>query len=175
MKRVSSEARSHHREISGHRHFSAFAPPPVFLSQKKKTPQNATPPSLPSSSSSTKKSAYVTIRNISLSPNRVFIEHRPTTQRISIRVPFSSVLDSFLSFFSFPLSFLFFCCTRQRHTSGIPPRRSTMINLLAIQLLFPLSPRSLLASRHLSTRKRKHSTILVELNKCALDLNRSIP
>lgn len=36
LKRVSSEARSHHREVSGHRHFSAFAPPPVFLSQKKK-------------------------------------------------------------------------------------------------------------------------------------------
>lgn len=39
LKRVSSEARSHHREVSGHRHFSAFAPPPVFLSQKKKKPK----------------------------------------------------------------------------------------------------------------------------------------
>lgn len=124
LKRVSSEARSHHREVSGHRHFSAFAPPPVFLSQKKKpkrTSQNA-PLSLCLSHTTVstppppKRSAYVTIRNMSLSPNRVLIEHRPTTQQfISMYVllydvalpPRSSPLLSSLPFLP-PLFSLFF-------------------------------------------------------------------
>lgn len=125
LKRVSSEARSHHREVSGHRHFSAFAPPPVFLSQKKKTEKNVTKrPSLSLCLSHTtvstppppKRSAYVTIRNMSLSPNRVLIEHRPTTQQfISMYVllydvalpPRSSPLLSSLLFLP-PLFSLFF-------------------------------------------------------------------
>ena len=125
LKRVSSEARSHHRAASGHRHFSAFAPPPVFLSQKKKTEKNVTKrPSLSLCLSHTtvstppppKRSAYVTIRNMSLSPNRVLIEHRPTTQQfISMYVllydvallPRSSPLLSSLPFLP-PLFSLFF-------------------------------------------------------------------
>lgn len=126
LKRVSSEARSHHREVSGHRHFSAFAPPPVFLSQKKKNrkERHKTPLSLSLCLSHTtvstlpppKRSAYVTIRNMSLSPNRVLIEHRPTTQQfISMYVllydvalpPRSSPLLSSLPFLP-PLFSLFF-------------------------------------------------------------------
>lgn len=69
LKRVSSEARSHHREVSGHRHFSAFAPPPVFLSQKKKKPKR------------TSQNAPLSL-SLSLSHHRF---HASSAQKIGLR------------------------------------------------------------------------------------------